>query len=350
MAAGRRAVVSEPSEQGLYPAEHRALRELHAMAQPARLALDAPGRAARRRAGRRAGERRAPPRASCCASSPPARRRTGSRLARGAGRRRPRLAGARNVAGDLVLERNQALRAAVLDVAHVTTLLAYLSALADRRGDAMLAAWHRRWEVRLREAEERVMATVVALAEDPERRDPARLAEHRRPRRALASRTRSARSARRSTAPSSAAPRARPAGARPRAGQPQPHVLERRRRDDLLPPARAEHEDPLGLAHGDQRARRADRGRQRRLAQRPVAVGREPPHRLADVRVAHAALEQHAHDRGLGDVLDAVDVRVPRRTATPGCSPSGPTGRSSSRTRRRARRPRRRGSARAAWR
>ena len=40
----------------------------------------------------------------------------------------------------------------------------------------MLAAWHRRWEVRLREAEERVMATVVALAEDPERRDPARLA------------------------------------------------------------------------------------------------------------------------------------------------------------------------------
>ena len=78
-----------------------------------------------------------------------------------------RLASVRNVAGDLVLERNQALRAAVLDVAHVTTLLAYLSALADRRGDAMLAAWHRRWEVRLREAEERVMATIVALAEDP---------------------------------------------------------------------------------------------------------------------------------------------------------------------------------------
>jgi len=78
-----------------------------------------------------------------------------------------RLAGARNVAGDLQLERNQALRAAVLDVAHVTTLLAYLSALADRRDDAMLAAWHRRWEVRLREAEEKVMATVVAMAADP---------------------------------------------------------------------------------------------------------------------------------------------------------------------------------------
>jgi hypothetical protein len=74
----------------------------------------------------------------------------------------------RNVAGDLLLERNQALRAAVLDVAHVTTLLAYLSALADRRGDAMLAAWHRRWEVRLREAEERVTATIVAMAGDPD--------------------------------------------------------------------------------------------------------------------------------------------------------------------------------------
>ena len=56
----------------------------------------------------------------------------------------------------------------MLDVAHLTTLLAYLSALADRRGDAMLAAWHRRWEVRLRDLEERVQATVVALADDPD--------------------------------------------------------------------------------------------------------------------------------------------------------------------------------------
>jgi hypothetical protein len=79
-----------------------------------------------------------------------------------------RLANLRNLAGDLLLERNQALRAAVLDVVHVATLLAYLSALADRRGDAMLAAWHRRWEVRLRDLTDRVEATVVALAEDPD--------------------------------------------------------------------------------------------------------------------------------------------------------------------------------------
>ena len=163
MAAGRRAVVSE---SGLYPAEHRALRELYAMASQlashwtrlgGRLG-GAPGDAladgasAARELLRELADRTA------------AHGLHGFPAAQGVG---GRLAGARNVAGDLLLERNQALRAAVLDVAHVTTLLAYLSALADRRGDAMLAAWHRRWEVRLREAEEQVMATVVAMAADP---------------------------------------------------------------------------------------------------------------------------------------------------------------------------------------
>ena len=163
MAAGRRAVVSE---SGLYPAEHRALRELYAMASQlashwtrlgGRLG-GAPGDAladgasAARELLRELADRTA------------AHGLHGFPAAQGVG---GRLAGARNLAGDLLLERNQALRAALLDVAHVTTLLAYLSALADRRGDAMLAAWHRRWEVRLREAEEKVMATVVAMAADP---------------------------------------------------------------------------------------------------------------------------------------------------------------------------------------
>jgi len=167
VAAGRRAgFVSEPSSQGLYPAEHRALRELHAMASQlashwSRLGgrlEGAPGDAladgatAARELLRELAARTA------------AHGLHGRPAAQGVG---GRLAGVRNVAGDLLLERNQALRAAVLDVAHVTTLLAYLAALADRRGDAMLAAWHRRWELRLREAQERVMATVVALAEDP---------------------------------------------------------------------------------------------------------------------------------------------------------------------------------------
>ena len=157
--------MSVPSEQGLYPAEHRALRELHAMASQL-LALDAPGRPARRRAGDAlaGGASAARELLREPASRTAAHGLHGWPAAQGVG---GRLASVRNVAGDLVLERNQALRAAVLDVAHVTTLLAYLSALADRRGDAMLAAWHRRWEFRLRDAEERVMATIVALAEDP---------------------------------------------------------------------------------------------------------------------------------------------------------------------------------------
>ena len=158
--------MSVPSEQGLYPAEHRALRELHAMASQlashwTRLGDRLGGAPGDALAGGASAAREL---LRELASRTAAHGLHGWPAAQGVG---GRLASVRNVAGDLVLERNQALRAAVLDVAHVTTLLAYLSALADRRGDAMLAAWHRRWEFRLRDAEERVMATIVALAEDP---------------------------------------------------------------------------------------------------------------------------------------------------------------------------------------
>jgi hypothetical protein len=158
--------MSEPSAQGLFPAEHRALRELYAMARQLARHWD--------RLGSRLG---GDPEAALTAGAAAAREllaelegRTaahglhGFPAAQGVG---GRMADLRNVAGDLLLERNQALRAAVLDAAHVVVLLTWLSALADRRGDAMLAAWHRRWEVRMREEHDRVMATVVALAEDP---------------------------------------------------------------------------------------------------------------------------------------------------------------------------------------
>jgi hypothetical protein len=170
--------VSEPSEQGLYPAEHRALRELYAMASQlaahwrrlgerlgdeSRTALDA-GAASARELLAELADRTA------------AHGMHGYPAAQGVG---GRLAGLRNGAGDLLLERNQALRAAVLDAEHVATLLAYLSALADLRGDAALAAWHRRWEVRVREHEDAARAAVVALARDPaaaiEPAEPSRL-------------------------------------------------------------------------------------------------------------------------------------------------------------------------------
>jgi hypothetical protein len=79
-----------------------------------------------------------------------------------------RLAGVRNTAADLVLERNQALRLALLDVEHVLILLAYLRALAEQRGDAPLAAFHQAWETRLRAVETDARAAVMALAGDPE--------------------------------------------------------------------------------------------------------------------------------------------------------------------------------------
>ena len=120
------------SEHGLFPAEHRALRELYAMASQlashwtrlgGRLG-GAPGDAladgasAARELLRELADRTA------------AHGLHGFPAAQGVG---GRLAGARNVAGDLLLERNQALRAAVLDVAHATTVAITFSSASRRR-------------------------------------------------------------------------------------------------------------------------------------------------------------------------------------------------------------------------
>jgi hypothetical protein len=78
-----------------------------------------------------------------------------------------RLAGVRNNAGDLLLERNQAMRAAVLDVQHLTTLLGYLGQLAATRGDEQLAGFHRRWEARLLEVESEARGAALALGCEP---------------------------------------------------------------------------------------------------------------------------------------------------------------------------------------
>ena len=169
MAARRRALaasMSEPTAQGLFPAEHRALRELHAMARQLATHWERLGG----RLGGEAGDALRSGAAACrellveLAARTAAHGLHGFPAAQGVG---GRVADLRNVAGDLLLERNQALRTAVLDVTHVTTLLAYLAALAERRDDAMLATWHRRWEVRMGESHDAVMAAVVGLAGDP---------------------------------------------------------------------------------------------------------------------------------------------------------------------------------------
>jgi hypothetical protein len=79
-----------------------------------------------------------------------------------------RLANVRNGVGDRFLERNQALRLAVLDVQHLTTLVGYLGALAEHEDDAPQAAFCARWERRLKQVERSVHRAAVDAGHDPE--------------------------------------------------------------------------------------------------------------------------------------------------------------------------------------
>jgi hypothetical protein len=151
----------------LHPAEHRALRELHAAARQlathwARLAGrlgDAPA------APLRDGAVQARGLCAELAEETAKHDLHGFPAAQGVG---TQLAGLRNTAGDVILERNQALRFAVLDAEHVATLLRYLAALADRRADAALAAFHRRWAGEVESARDAVRDAAIALAADPD--------------------------------------------------------------------------------------------------------------------------------------------------------------------------------------
>jgi hypothetical protein len=79
-----------------------------------------------------------------------------------------RVAGLRNVLGDRALERNQALRMAVLDVQHVVTLCGYLAAVGEARGDEPTAEFCGRWERKLKRLEGRVRKAAVAVGQDPD--------------------------------------------------------------------------------------------------------------------------------------------------------------------------------------
>src|SRR4051794_22771812 len=159
--------MSEVTEQGLLPAEHRALRELHATTRQVKNHW-------RTLAGRLGGapgailDQGAAAAAELLQELEPKlvdeHELQGRPAAQGVG---ARLAGFRGVS-DRLLERNQAFRTALLDLQHVTTLLGYLGALAHSRGDEDLAGWHERWETRLKELEERTRAAVKALAHDPD--------------------------------------------------------------------------------------------------------------------------------------------------------------------------------------
>lgn len=78
------------------------------------------------------------------------------------------LSGLRNWLGDVALERNQALRLAVLDAQHVGTLLSYLATLARTRDDVELADWEEGWQRRIQRHERAARRAAVDCGEDPE--------------------------------------------------------------------------------------------------------------------------------------------------------------------------------------
>ena len=69
---------------------------------------------------------------------------------------------------DRFLERNQALRFAVKDVEHLTTLLAFLASVAEARRDPELAEFCGRWERKLRRTVSAVRKSVVEQGADPD--------------------------------------------------------------------------------------------------------------------------------------------------------------------------------------
>ena len=150
----------------MYRAEHRALRELHATG--------------RQLAGHwwRLGDRLGDPPARALQDGAAVARAMVTELAKQTAERGlhgfpaaqtvgSRLAGLRNTAADLVLERNQALRLAVLDAEHVVTLLRYLEALVEAREDTALATFHRTWTERIAEARDAVRDAAIGLANHP---------------------------------------------------------------------------------------------------------------------------------------------------------------------------------------
>jgi hypothetical protein len=78
------------------------------------------------------------------------------------------LAGSRSRLGDRFLERNQALRTAVLDVQHVVTLLGYQAQIAETRQDDELASALRHHERELLAVERAARRAAVKLGTTPD--------------------------------------------------------------------------------------------------------------------------------------------------------------------------------------
>jgi hypothetical protein len=151
----------------LHPAEHRGYRELFLSAQEAqtrlsRLAehLDDEARAAVEKADAALG--------GLLDELKPALARYdlhGELAARGGG---ARIGTVRAAILDRFLERNQALRFAVDDLEHVTTLLAYLGSVSATRRATALTELCETWERKMRRHVSAVRKAAVDLASDPD--------------------------------------------------------------------------------------------------------------------------------------------------------------------------------------
>jgi hypothetical protein len=153
---------------GLHPAQNRALRELYAGTR--QLADHWETLAARLGAGDGVDDLRAGAEAARellveLADVTAGYGLYGFPAAQGVG---ARVAGLRNAVADRTLERNQALRMAVLDVQHVVTLCGYLAALGEARGDEPMAEFCGRWERKLKRLEGRVRRAAIACGSDPD--------------------------------------------------------------------------------------------------------------------------------------------------------------------------------------
>ncbi|MDX6698697.1 MAG: hypothetical protein QOE65_2094 [Solirubrobacteraceae bacterium] len=153
---------------GLHPAQNRALRELYAAAR--QLAAHWDGLAGRLGAGEgvddlRAGAGAADELLVELADLTEGYGLYGFPAAAGVG---ARVAGLRNTLADRTLERNQALRMAVLDIQHVATLCGYLAALGEARGDEPMVEFCGRWERKLKRLEGRVRKAAIAAGADPD--------------------------------------------------------------------------------------------------------------------------------------------------------------------------------------
>ena len=80
-----------------------------------------------------------------------------------------RIGDLRSLITDRSVDTGMVMRAAVLDIEHVATLLGQLGALARSRDDAELAAFCHEWEVSIRPEVEAVRAAAASLGDSPER-------------------------------------------------------------------------------------------------------------------------------------------------------------------------------------